>query len=71
MARFEELMKAQNQQATAIATKQMNVEGWPNPNDIGWLYHYPQVDKQLGRAKRVYHRLMELKIRAEKRSKSC
>lgn len=55
------LVDAHEKQSAAITTKQLDCEKWRvNPNDIGWLYLWPQVDRQLGRSKRVYHRLTDL-----------
>lgn len=61
LSTLSDLMDAQETQAAAVVRKQLDNEHWQvNPNDIGWLYHWPQVDKQLGRAKRVYNRLSAL-----------
>ena len=56
-----QLIDAQEAQATAITRKQLQNEHWQtNPNDYEWLYHRPQVEKQFGRAKRVYSRLQAM-----------
>ncbi|MCF6442063.1 hypothetical protein L1077_21780 [Pseudoalteromonas luteoviolacea] len=58
---LEQLKNRHGIQAAAIVTKQLNNINWKiNPNDVGWLYHYPQIAKQPGRSARVYHRLNNL-----------
>lgn len=32
-----------------------------NPNDIGWMFWYPRIEKNLGRSGRVFYRLLNLK----------
>lgn len=61
ITRLEALVDAQEKQAAKIVTPQIDQINWQiNPNDIGWLFHFPQLDKQLGRSKRVYWRLVNL-----------
>lgn len=45
----------------ALVSKQLNCQKWRvNPNDVLWLFHDPQFDKQLGRSMCTYHRLANL-----------
>lgn len=61
VTRLKELVDAQEMQAAKIVTPQIDQFNWEiNPNDIGWLFHFPQLDKQLGRSKRVYWKLVKL-----------
>lgn len=61
ITRLKELVDAQEKQAAKIVTPQIDQINWQiNPNDIGWIFHYPQLDKQLGRSKRIYWRLVNL-----------
>lgn len=59
--RLSALVDAHEAQAAKIVTPQIDQINWKiNPNDIGWLFHFPQLDKQLGRSKRVYWKLVHL-----------
>ncbi|MAA93748.1 MAG: hypothetical protein CML22_07215 [Rheinheimera sp.] len=61
ITRLQALVDAQENQAAKIVTPQIDQINWQvNPNDIGWLFHYPQLDKQLGRSRRVYWKLVNL-----------
>jgi hypothetical protein len=57
---LEKLMKAHEDQAFKVVKKQLNCQHWQvNLNDVYWIYIDPQIDKQLGRSKRVFHALMK------------
>ena len=61
ITRLQALVDAQENQAAKIVTPQIDQINWQvNPNDIGWLFHYPQLDKQLGRSRRGYWKLVNL-----------
>jgi hypothetical protein len=61
MSTLQQLEDAHNAEAAAKVTKTLNCLKWQvNPNDVLWMYHEPQIDKQLGRSKRVFHRLSAL-----------
>ena len=61
ITRLQALVDAQENQAAKIVTPQIDQINWQvNPNDIGWLFHYPQLDKQLGRSRRAYWKLVNL-----------
>tara|TARA_Y100001936_G_C15935337_1_gene591690 strand:+ start:120 stop:314 length:195 start_codon:yes stop_codon:yes gene_type:complete len=61
MTTLQQLDDAHENQAAAIVRKQLDNMHWKiNPNDIGWMFHYPQVDTQLGRSKRVFYQLLQL-----------
>jgi len=61
ITRLKDLVDAQEKQAAKIVTPQIDQFNWEiNPNDIGWLFHFPQLDKQLGRSRRVYWELVKL-----------
>jgi len=61
ITRLKQLVDAQEKQAAKIVTPQIDQFNWQiNPNDVGWMFHYPQLDKQLGRSKRIYWRLVNL-----------
>lgn len=61
ITRLKELVDAQEKQAANIVTPQIDQINWEiNPNDVGWVFHFPQLDKQLGRSKRIYWRLVNL-----------
>jgi hypothetical protein len=61
MSTLKELEERHDKQASAIVTKTLDNDHWRiNANDVCWVYHDPQVNKQLGRSKRVFNRLIEL-----------
>lgn len=61
MATLKQIEAAHDTEAAAKVTKTLNNIKWRvNANDVGWMYHYPQIDKQLGRSKRVFNRLSAL-----------
>ena len=61
MTTLRQLEDAHDTEAAAKVTKTLNNIKWRiNPNDILWAFHLPQVDKQLGRSKRVFDRLTAL-----------
>lgn len=65
MSTLKELEDRHDTQAVAIVTKTLNNEHWRvNGNDVGWMYHWPQIEKQLGRSKRVYNRLINIEYQA-------
>lgn len=58
LSKLEEL---HDKQASAIVRKYLsNLKYQPNPNDIFWMYHDPQVKKQLGRSAKVFYKLLAL-----------
>lgn len=58
---FSTLMDRHDQQASSAVRRQIrNKRCDPGPNDIMWLCHAPQVEKQLGRSKRVVNQLRPL-----------
>ncbi len=57
---LEQLIKRHDKATASIVTKRLNNIGQINPNDIIWLLHDPQLNKQLGRSKRVFLRLTHL-----------
>ena len=61
ITRLKDLVDAQEMQAAKIVTPQIDQINWQiNLNDVGWIFHYPQLDKQLGRSKRIYWKLVNL-----------
>lgn len=58
---LDTLVERHDEQAKAFVRKQLqNARFAVNPNDSFWLYHLPQVEKQLGRSKRVFQKLTAL-----------
>lgn len=61
MSTLQQLENAHDTEAAARVNKTLNCLKWRvNPNDVIWMYHDPQVNKQLGRSKRVFQRLTSL-----------
>lgn len=61
MTTLKELTDIHEDEAARKVTKLLNNYHWKiNANDVLWMYHEPEVQKQLGRSKRIYNRLMAL-----------
>ena len=60
MAKKGELIDIKPVNLLAEVIKNLVSKSKINPNDIGWMFHYPQVDTQLGRSKRVFYQLLQL-----------
>lgn len=59
--RLSDLVDAQERQAANIVRPQIEHINWKvNPNDVYWVYNMPQLEKQLGRSRKVYWRLVQL-----------
>lgn len=57
---LRQLEKRHDNNAANIVAKQLNNIGQVNPNDIIHFFHDPQLEKQLGRSKRVFLHLTNL-----------
>jgi hypothetical protein len=68
MTTLKELEKRHDEAASAKVRRLLNNYHWQvNANDVLWMYHEPEVEKQLGRSARVYNRLMNLEYEKENR----
>lgn len=57
-----ELMESHVKQARSTVKKILENSHYAyNPNDIYWMLEDPQLQKQYGRARRIYNRLDRLK----------
>lgn len=55
------LMAAHEKQMTSAVKKELsNTHYATNPNEIWWVHEEPQLQKQFGRAARIYNRMREL-----------
>lgn len=58
---YQRLMECHEVEVIARVSRYLsNINYNFNPNDVGWLLEYPQLEKQMGRAARVYKRIEEL-----------
>ncbi len=65
MTTLKQLEDAHDKQASKIISRLLANYNWQiNPNDICWMFHDPQVEKQLGRSKRVFNKLISLKYKS-------
>lgn len=61
MTTLKQLEETHDKQASKVISRLLDNYKWQiNPNDICWMFHDPQVEKQLGRSKRVFNRLINL-----------
>ena len=58
---LEQLDDRHHAMAAAQTKKELEQFNWQiNPNDIGWMFLYPRIEKNMGRSARVFYRLQNL-----------
>lgn len=58
---LEQLYDRHHEMAADQCKKQLEQINWNiNPNDIGWLFLYPRMERNMGHSARVFYRLKNL-----------